>query len=67
MMNKPPVNDLERIAGCRYMLVTAVARRARQIMADPMSKKADKPVSAAVEELAEGQLEIRPIDESSIQ
>ena len=49
------------------MLVTAVARRARQIMADPMSKKADKPVSAAVEELAAGQLEIRPIDESSIQ
>ena len=29
-MNDPPVVELENIAGCRYMLVTAVAKRARQ-------------------------------------
>ena len=40
---------------------------APQIITDPTSKNDDKPVSAAVEELAAGQLEIRPIDESSIQ
>ena len=31
-MNHPPVVELENIAGCRYMLVTAVAKRARQLL-----------------------------------
>ena len=34
MMNQP-LNDLIKKAGCRYMLVTAVAQRARQLQANP--------------------------------
>lgn len=32
MLNNPPINSLEDKAGCRYLLVSAVARRARRIM-----------------------------------
>lgn len=28
MMNKPAVNELQQKVGCRYMLVTTVAKRA---------------------------------------
>ena len=47
-MNHPPVVELENIAGCRYMLVTAVAKRARQLL-----------VSKAVDELYNGELCVR--------
>ncbi len=57
-MNHPPVFELEKKAGCRYMLVTAVAKRARQIIARdedcPM-----KPVAKAIEELYSGELEVK--------
>ena len=38
-------------AGCRYMLVTAVAQRARQLQDHPEKLGTSKPVSMAVDEL----------------
>ena len=56
-MNHPPVFELEKKAGCRYMLVTTVAKRARQIM---LRKEVTdvKPVARAIEELNNDELEI---------
>ena len=57
-MNHPPVFELEKKAGCRYMLVTAVAKRARQIML--LKEVSDvKPVARAIEELYNDELEIK--------
>ena len=50
MMNLP-LNELIDKAGCRYMLVTAVAQRARQLQSDPDKLDGRKPVSVAVDEL----------------
>lgn len=58
MMNKPAVNELQKKVGCRYMLVTTVAKRARQLLEDPVTLGERKPVSAAVDELYNGQLKI---------
>ena len=58
MMNQPPVNEIEVKAGCRYMLVTSVAKRARQIMRSGEDIGNEKPVSIAVEELNNGKLQI---------
>ncbi len=59
MMNLP-LNDLIEKAGCRYMLVTAVAQRARQLQSDPEKLGDQKPVSVAVDELLRNQLVIEP-------
>lgn len=32
MLNNPPINELEKKAGCRYLLVSAVAKKAKAIM-----------------------------------
>lgn len=58
MMNKPNVNELQQKVGCRYMLVTTVAKRARQLMTDPEALGERKPVSAAVDELYTGRLKV---------
>ena len=58
MLNRPPLNELQNKVGCRYMLVTAVAKRARQLMAVPDELGDRKPVSHAIEELASGKLSI---------
>jgi len=58
MMNYPPLTELQNKVGCRYMLVTAVARRARQLMADPEKLEDRKPVSCAVDELFNDKLEV---------
>lgn len=63
MMNYPPLNELVEKAGCRYMLVTAVARRARQLLDDPKSLGERKPVSVAVEELHDNKLVLIPPEE----
>ena len=55
MINKP-LNTLVEKAGCRYMLVTAVAQRARQLQADPDRLGERNPVSVAVEELYNDEL-----------
>ena len=56
-MNHPPVVELEKKAGCRYMLVTVVAKRARQILAADKNNPV-KPVAQAVQELEDGDLRI---------
>ena len=53
MMNRPPVNERVEKAGGRYMLVTAVAVRARQLQDQREKLGNNKPVSMAVEELYE--------------
>ena len=59
MMNKPPVNELQNKVGCRYMLVTTVAKRARQLMSEPDEIGDRKPVSVAVEELYGDKLNVK--------
>lgn len=52
----------EDVVGSRYTIVIAAAKRARQLVdhAEPLTKKIkiDKPVSIAVNELYEGQIQI---------
>ena len=47
-MNHPPVVELENIAGCRYMLVTAVAKRARQLLVSTVQRRALRQVSCRI-------------------
>lgn len=56
MMNKPELNELVEKVGCRYMLVTAVAMRARQLQDDPDKLGSRKPVSVAVNEIYNGEI-----------
>ena len=49
MLNRPALNELVQKAGCRYLLVTAVAKRARQLQDRPEKLNGRKPVTAAVE------------------
>ena len=56
MMNYPSLNELVQKAGCRYLLVTAVANRARQLQDHPEKLGSNKPVSMAVDELYHGKL-----------
>lgn len=58
MMNYPPLTELRDKVGCRYMLVTTVAKRARQLMENPEKLEDRKPVSCAVDELFNDKLEI---------
>lgn len=60
MINQPPIDDLEKIVDCRYMLVTVVAKRARQLMAAQDSLDGKKPVTYAVDELYDGKLHVIP-------
>ncbi|MBR0135316.1 MAG: DNA-directed RNA polymerase subunit omega [Clostridia bacterium] len=57
-MNHPPVFELESKAGCRYMLVTTVAKRARQIMLNKEPHEL-KPVAQAIDELYNDELEVK--------
>ncbi|MBR4435791.1 MAG: DNA-directed RNA polymerase subunit omega [Clostridia bacterium] len=57
-MNHPPVFELEKKAGCRYMLVTSVAKRARQIIAKDAESDI-KPVTRAIEEMYNDELELK--------
>ena len=59
MINTPPVNELQDKVGCRYMLVTVVSKRARQLMMDPNKLEDGKPVSVAIEELYQDKLDIK--------
>lgn len=58
MMNKPALNDIQEKVGCRYMLVTVVAKRARQLLEQPERIGDNKPVSVAVEEIYNDKLDI---------
>lgn len=59
MMNKPPLNELQSKVGCRYMLVTVVAKRARQLVGNEERLQNRKPVSYAVDELYHNDLSIK--------
>ena len=55
----PPVADLLKNVESRYLLVNVVAQRARNIAAKAEEEKEDlpkKPVTLAIEEVAEGKL-----------
>ena len=55
----PPVADLLKRVDSRYLLVNLVAHRARQIAAEAEAFQEDlpeKPVTMAIEEVAEGKL-----------
>ena len=65
MMNYPPLNELQARGGCRYLLVTTVAKRARQLQDDPEKLDDRKPVSVAVDELYNDKLEIITPEEYS--
>ncbi len=53
-----PLNELVEKTGCRYMLVTTVAQRARQLQSDPEKLGDRKPVSVAVDELYHDELAV---------
>ncbi|HOF94341.1 MAG TPA: DNA-directed RNA polymerase subunit omega [Clostridia bacterium] len=63
MLNYPGVNELVDKAGTRYMLVMAVARRARQLLNNPDKLGDNNPVTFAVNELHEGKISIEYPDE----
>lgn len=55
----PPMSDLLRQIDSRYLLVNVVARRARQISIEADQRQeilADKPVTLAIREVANGDL-----------
>ena len=57
MMLEPPMNKLLEQVPSRYMLVNVVAQRARQIASEAEEEGIsleDKPVSLALQEVAEG-------------
>ncbi|MBQ5986258.1 MAG: DNA-directed RNA polymerase subunit omega [Clostridia bacterium] len=58
MLNRPALNELVKKAGCRYLLVTAVATRARQLQDHPEKLNGRKPVSVAVDELYHGDITV---------
>ena len=62
----PPVADLLKKVDSRYLLVNLVAHRARQIAAEAEAFQEDlpeKPVTMAMEEVAEGKLSATVKDE----
>ena len=65
MMLYPAMNKLTSYIPNRYMLVNVVARRARQIADDAEQREeilTEKPVTLAIQEVAEGKLDAREMD-----
>jgi DNA-directed RNA polymerase subunit omega len=66
MIVEPNITELNQYADCRYSLVVATARRARQIVAgaEPLIDTSEtKPVSIAVREIDAERIYIRPREE----
>ena len=62
----PPVADLLKNVESRYLLVNLVAHRARQIAAEAEMNQEDlpeKPVTMAIQEVADGELSATVKDE----
>lgn len=57
-MNKPTIDELMKHVDSKYALVVLAAKRARALVSDPekSSEKGFKPVSKALEEIAQGKL-----------
>ena len=69
MMLYPAMNKLTQYIPNRYMMVNVVARRARQIAIEAQRRDEpldEKPVTLAINEVAEGKFDASTID-SSIQ
>ncbi len=64
MLNRPALNELVKKVGCRYLLVTAVAHRARQLQDHPEKLNGRKPVSVAVDELYNGEIIVTAPEEA---
>ena len=65
MMLYPAMNKLTQYVPNRYMMVNVVARRARQIAADAERNGQninDKPVTMAIDEIADGKFDAATID-----
>ncbi len=65
MMLYPPMNQLTASVPNRYLLVNVVARRARQLAQeaeDKNEKMVEKPVTLAIQEVAEGKLSVAAAD-----
>ena len=61
----PPMSELLKHIPSRYLLVNVVARRARQISesAEEIGEPLDeKPVTLAIQEVADGKLDARSMD-----
>ena len=66
MMLYPAMNKLTEYIPNRYMMVNVVARRARQIAAEGEAKGEhleEKPVTEAINEVAEGKFVANPVIE----
>ncbi len=66
MIIEPTITDLSGHADCRYSLVVATARRARQLVAgaEPLiDTEETKPVSVAVREIDQSRIYILPREE----
>ena len=57
MMIKPGITDLSKKVDSRYTLVTMAAKRARLIGENPAEAGVIKPVSKAVQEIADGKVQ----------
>ena len=65
MMLYPAMSTLNKYVETRYLLVNVVARRARQIAEKPDvegTPLSEKPVTSAINEVAEGKLSTANID-----
>ena len=65
MMLYPAMNELLEQVPSRYKLVNVVAARARQIASQAESQDImleDKPVSIAIQEIAQGKLPQEPVE-----
>jgi DNA-directed RNA polymerase subunit omega len=65
MMLYPAMSKLKSYIPNRYLLVNVVARRARQLAQDAEDsgvKLEEKPVTLAINEVAEGRLDARNMD-----
>ena len=61
----PPMSELLKHIPSRYLLVNVVARRARQIarQAEDLGEKLDvKPVTLAIQEVADGKISVDAAD-----
>ncbi len=66
MMLYPAMSDLLKEVNGRYLLVNLTARRAREISEYAEEQEielTEKPVSLAIEEIAEGKLSALPIED----
>ena len=67
MIIKPGISTLEKCVddGCRYVLVTVAAKRARMLAKDEeclVACESENPVTKAVTELASGKIGYKPVE-----